>query len=285
MEVFDLNKKIRVLIVDDEKQLTLSMAKVLRIREFEVFTAFDGFDAVDAVKREDEFDVVVLDIKMPGMDGIETLKKIKELAPDTAIIILTGHATLETGIQAIREGAYDYLMKPCNIEDLAAKIREANDAEAIKRNPVLWPRNLVKEIMCHDFKKLRPEDLLIKAVDKFDREAGETGAETLFVMDDKDRLQGFITKRDLINEAQKMQPEFSLRWMELSENPHWLSNKTVIEVMQTEIITARPDERLTEAAHRMITHNFRTMPVVKNETVIGIIRIQDIFQYIEHETE
>ena len=280
-----MNKQIRVLIVDDEEQFTLNLARILVSRDFDVTTAFSGFKAVDTVRDEDDFDVIILDVKMPGMDGVATLKEIKKLSPDTEVIMLTGHATLDSGIQAIREGAYDYLMKPCDIEDLAEKIREAYGVESIKRHPVLWPRNKVEEIIQFSFKKLAPEDPLVRALDLFGQESGETTAETLFILDSEDRLQGLVSKRDLIDEAQKAHPELSLTWTGLSQHPEWLPRKRLIEIMRPETMTTYPEESLTDAAFRMIKSNIRSIPVVKEGKTVGIVRMRDIFQYIEHEIE
>src|SRR5512134_3171295 len=153
-----MSNPIRVLLVDDEERFVQNLAKLLRSRGFEVATALDGAAGAAAVEKKDGFDVVLLDVKMPGMDGIETLRRIKDLSPDTEVIMLTGHADVETGIEAMREGALDYLMKPCDIEDLVAKIIEAHEIEDIRRRPVLWPRRLVKEITCPSFIRLDTED-------------------------------------------------------------------------------------------------------------------------------
>jgi len=280
-----LNKKIRVLIVDDEERFALNLARILELRDFDVSTVFNGFQAVDTVRGEDDFDVIVLDVKMPRMDGVSTLKEIKKLSPETEIIMLTGHASLESGIQAIREGAYDYLMKPCDIEDLAEKIREAYGVENIKRHPVLWPRNKVQEIIYSSFKKLGREDTFDRALDLLDQETGEMAAETIFILDSEDRLQGFVSRRSLIDEAAKAHPELSMTWTSLRQHPEWLPRKKLIEIMNPETVTTYPEESLTDVAYRMIKSNIRSVPVVKEGKTVGIVRMRDIFQYIEHEIE
>jgi ActR/RegA family two-component response regulator len=276
---------IRVLLVDDEEQFVLNLAKLLKTRGFDVATAFDGFDAVETVRNQSGFDVVVLDVKMPGKDGMATLREIKQLAPGIEVIMFTGHATLSSGIQAMREGAYDYLMKPCDIEDLIAKIERAYDVECIKRQPVLWPRNKVEEIIYYSFGQLDPNDSLDMALEMFRRESRETATETLFVLDRENRLQGFVVKQDLVQAARELCPEFSLTWAELCENPQWLPPKKLRHIMHADTITTYPEERLTDAAHRMITHKFPSMPVVRHGKVIGVVRLPDIFRYVEHEIE
>lgn len=280
-----MEKKIRVLLVDDEEQFVLNMAKLLSARGFEVSTAFSGHEAVDTVKYGGGFDVVVLDINMPDMDGITTLERIKKWAPDTEVIMLTGHATLDSGVRAIRKGAYDYLMKPCDIDDLTVKIRDAHQVENMKRRPVLWRRNKVNEITLFFFERLETEYPLDKAMDLFGRRTGGKESEALFIMDREDRLQGFITRLDLINEAEKGHAALPLTWNELQKNPQWLPEKPLSEIMHHEIIAAHPEESLTDVADRMIKYNFRTLPVVEEGRVIGIVRIRDIFLHIDHEKD
>ncbi len=276
------NNNIRVLLVDDEEQFILNMARLLRFRGFQVSTALDGFQALDAVKEKERFDVVVLDVKMPGMNGLTTLAEIKKLVPHTQVIMLTAYATLESGMEAIREGALDYLMKPCDIEDLTEKIMEACEVEHIKRRPVLWPRNLVKEITLPLFIRLETQDPLVKALKVFIRDAGMPVKEKLYVLDAGDRFQGIVTRRDLLDAAQKKHPERSIVWSDLIQNPQWLPPKTLSEVMQPDHpITTNPEENLIQVARRMIQNNVRCMPVVEGETVKGFIRLQDIFQYVE----
>ncbi|MDY6863140.1 MAG: response regulator [Thermodesulfobacteriota bacterium] len=116
--------KIRVLLVDDEKDFIETLSQRLLVRDLEVLTALNGDEALTKVKESD-FDVVVLDVLMPGKDGIETLKEIKKLSPLSQVIMLTGNATVETAIEGMKQGAYDYLIKPTETEDLVEKIKKA----------------------------------------------------------------------------------------------------------------------------------------------------------------
>lgn len=277
--------RIRILLVDDEKQFVINMARILRARGFEVTTALDGYEAVDAVKYGGGFDVIVLDVKMPGMDGVETLGEIKKRAPDTEVIMLTGHASLESGTRAMRKGAYDYLMKPCDIEDLVEKIKEAHEAEMIKRHPVLWPRKLVREIPLHGFSKLGLEDHLEKALDVMNRESGGESLEEVHVVDQEGHLRGVITRRNILNESQKAHTERTLTWEDLVRNPHLLPRKPLRDILRPQAITTQPNAFLTDAANQMILHNLRRMPVVRAGKMIGVVKLEDVFQYMDHETE
>jgi len=114
-----------ILLVDDEVSFVDTMSKRLKKRDATVYPAYSGEEALECLKRHNDIEVVILDVKMPGMDGIETLRKMKQLYPLVEVIMLTGHATVETGIDGMKLGAFDYLLKPSEIEDLIMKVREA----------------------------------------------------------------------------------------------------------------------------------------------------------------
>ena len=121
--------KVRVLLVDDEEQFVETLALRLEARDFAVATAFNGDQALDYLKGKD-VDVVVLDVLMPGLSGIDTLREMKKIRPLTEVIMLTGHATVETAIEGMKLGAFDYLMKPTEIEELVEKITKAQGRKA-----------------------------------------------------------------------------------------------------------------------------------------------------------
>lgn len=127
--------KMKLLMVDDERDFIGMLSQRLETRGFEVTTALSGAEAVDLV-REQEFDVVVLDVLMPGKDGISTLKEIKALKPLIQVIMLTGHATVETAIQGMKQGAFDYLMKPTDVTDLVGKITEAYEVKSAQEERI-----------------------------------------------------------------------------------------------------------------------------------------------------
>jgi DNA-binding NtrC family response regulator len=115
---------IRVLLVDDEQDFVEQLSERLILRNYDVDVCFSGEEAVDRLK-ELNYDVVILDVAMPGMGGTEALGRIKTIKPLTEIIMLTGHATVEAAIEGMKRGAFDFLMKPCETEDLIAKINSA----------------------------------------------------------------------------------------------------------------------------------------------------------------
>jgi DNA-binding NtrC family response regulator len=115
----------KLLLVDDDEAFLAVMQRRLAKRGFDVVTAGSGEEALAKMSRHSDVDVVVLDMKMPEMNGIETLKEIKRLYPAIEVILLTGYASFQTTIKAMTYGAFDYLTKPCDLEELAAKVREA----------------------------------------------------------------------------------------------------------------------------------------------------------------
>ena len=115
---------IRLLIVDDEVGFVNILTKRLSRRNMEVTSAYTGTEAIQTLRKQD-FDVAVLDLKMEEMDGIEVLKIFKKMDPKMVVIMLTGHGSEQAAREGIEFGAFDYLTKPCELEELLAKIREA----------------------------------------------------------------------------------------------------------------------------------------------------------------
>lgn len=123
---------IRVLLVDDEEIFVESLTKVLMRRGMVVRVALDGFTAITSISAE-EFDVIVLDMQMPVMDGLTTLKAFREKDPLIPVILLTGHIDVEQVTQALKMGATEVLLKPCPIETLLSAIENAHERKAIAR--------------------------------------------------------------------------------------------------------------------------------------------------------
>jgi DNA-binding NtrC family response regulator len=114
-----------IMLIDDEVLFVETMAKRLASRSIETITAFSAEDGLEKLKENQNIDVIILDVKMPGMNGIEALKEIKKLSPLIEVILLTGHATIKSGIDGMKLGAYDFLTKPCDIEEIVNKVEEA----------------------------------------------------------------------------------------------------------------------------------------------------------------
>ena len=119
-----------ILLVDDEPEFVESLAERLRIRGFTTAVAPDGARALELI-RSQRFQGVVLDVMMPGMDGVETLRQIKKVDASLEVILLTGHARTEVALEGIQEGAFDYLIKPVDIDELSFRLQDACEKRAL----------------------------------------------------------------------------------------------------------------------------------------------------------
>ncbi len=278
-----MTSRARVLVVDDERDLAKNLASLLKRRQFDAETAFNGFEALDAVKDRGPFEIVLLDVNMPGMDGIEVLHKLKAMLPEVEVILLTGHATVEIGIEAIRAGAFDYLIKPCDIEDLTEKLRSATDLKQIRRHPVLWPRTTVGEVMLYAYQPLTTGDSLIKAFEVFNSDRRKMAGETLFIVDHENILQGTVTQQALVDATGAAHPGKSITWEDLREHPEWLPERQIGDIMGLQVTAAHPDMPLREAARMLVECRLQTLPVVDGIRVVGIVRLRDVLRYLESE--
>jgi DNA-binding NtrC family response regulator len=117
-------ERIKLLLVDDEESFVNVLANRLGRRSIDVTKAYSGSEAIQILRRQD-FDVAVLDLKMEDIDGIEVLKIFKKMLPKMAVIMLTGHGSERAARHGMEQGAFDYLMKPCELDELLVKIRQA----------------------------------------------------------------------------------------------------------------------------------------------------------------
>ena len=117
-------EKMRIMLVDDEERYLQTTRKLIEKKGYEVLTALSGEEALEKLKSQNVH-VVILDVKMPGMDGNQTLKAIKTLYPLVEVIMLTGHGTMDSAIDGLKSGAFDYLVKPADIDDIIEKAMEA----------------------------------------------------------------------------------------------------------------------------------------------------------------
>ena len=137
-----------IMLVDDEVTFVKTMAKRLETRGIEVTTAFSGEECLEKLNMKKRIDVIVLDIKMPGMDGIETLRNIKKTAPLIEVLMLTGHASVQFAVDGMKLGAYDFLLKPCDIEELVNKATEAAMRKQAHEEKIRDARDIrIKEIL------------------------------------------------------------------------------------------------------------------------------------------
>lgn len=139
-----MKNNIQVLIVDDELIVRESMSNWLMEEGYTVDTASDGNDGLECIQSKN-YDLAIFDIKMPGMDGIELLKKTKEIYPDIPILVMTAYASIDTAVQAIREGAYDYIVKPFDPENVSHIIKKAVKFKMLEKENILLRKQLEKK--------------------------------------------------------------------------------------------------------------------------------------------
>ncbi|SFM64031.1 sigma-54-dependent transcriptional regulator [Thermodesulforhabdus norvegica] len=136
-------ENIRLLVVDDELDFLETLMKRLKKRGVQVKGVKSGEEALECLSQ-DPFDVVILDVKMPGMDGLETLRAIKARHPLVEVIMLTGHANVETAVTGMELGAFDYLMKPMDIDELLYKVQDAYQKKVLHETRIALRRKIAQ---------------------------------------------------------------------------------------------------------------------------------------------
>ena len=129
------NNKINLLIVDDEVQFLESISKSLEVREFKVIAVDRGEKAIEAA-RKNPIDVALVDLKMPGINGEETLKALKAEHKWMEVVILTGHGTIDSAVECTKSGAFSFLQKPCNLDDLLEALKDAYKKKVMNRKKI-----------------------------------------------------------------------------------------------------------------------------------------------------
>ena len=116
---------VRILVVDDEAAERITLGEVLRLEGYQVTLAASGEEALNLIHQESDFDLAILDLRLPGIDGLQVLEGIRRVSTEIIVILITGYGTLETAIQALRKGAYDFLLKPCPVDEVLVAVRRA----------------------------------------------------------------------------------------------------------------------------------------------------------------
>ncbi len=120
----------KILVVDDERSIRKTLIEIMEFEKYKVEEAADGYDCLAKIKQT-SFDVIILDIKMPKMDGLEALERIQILAPETPVIVISGHANIDTAVEAVKKGAFDFLSKPPDLNRLLITVRNALDKSSL----------------------------------------------------------------------------------------------------------------------------------------------------------
>lgn len=293
-----MKEKIKVLMVDDEEQFRETTAKILKKRGFVTTMAADGEEAVAAIKSAPH-DVVVLDIRMPGIDGHEALSQILEIRPGTRVIMLTGHGGEESAKKALEQGAFDYLSKPCDMDILSLKILDAYKSGAGKQEK--RTEKTARDIMIHidDYTTITEDKSVKDAIEQLMRSfegfistsrVMETGHRSILVFDDKGELTGLLAIQDLLaasrppyitapkpSMADSMQYS-TLFWSGLfTGRVKEIGKMKVAEIMSESPPAADEGANLMELADRMVSEKIRRIVVTARGKVIGVVREQELF--------
>jgi len=295
-----MTKQIKVLMVDDEKRFRDTTKKILMKKGLETILAASGEEALEKINQDP--DVVILDIKMPGMDGHEALAKIKKLKPTLPVIMLTGHGDMPSARGALVEGAFDYLSKPCDIDYLAEKIKEAcnqtNKLSGHKERritsvmiPIIEYSTINENKTIQDAIKQIKKSFVTKMATS---QLMETGHRSILVKDADKEIKGILTIRDLLEtvmpgylsapkpslaDSVEFSPMF---WKEMfSAGIRDVKNKCISDVMSPSPVTIDGRSSLMEAAYLMLHNNQRRLIVTLSDKTVGVIREQDLFFEME----
>ncbi|MFA5330713.1 MAG: sigma-54 dependent transcriptional regulator [Prolixibacteraceae bacterium] len=164
----------KILVIDDERSIRNTLKDILEFEKYQVELAEDGFKALEILKSGD-FDVILCDIKMPGMDGIEVLQKVEELKPDTPVIMISGHGNIDTAVESIKKGAFDFIEKPLDLNRLLITLRNAMDKSTLITETKVLRKKVGKRVDI-----IGDSPAIQKVKDMIDRVAG-TDARVLII--------------------------------------------------------------------------------------------------------
>ena len=295
-----MTQKIKVLMVDDEPRFRQTTASLLTRKGFDTTIAASGEEAIEIIQQSPQ-DVVVLDVKMAGMDGHEALAEIKKIAPETQVIMLTGHGTPDSAENSRKLAAFDYLAKPCDIDILAMKI---NEAHSVRQSGADRIEKKVRDIMTsiENYSSISVNATVREAVRKLlssldelvsSSRIRESGHRALLVFNERNDFIGVLSMKDLIKgarpsyfsapqssqaESVRFSPVFRGAW----DGVFTLQMKALAEKKVGEIILEPPaliDEgaNLMEVVEIMYKTGKTRLIVTSGDKVTGILREQDLF--------
>jgi len=297
---YKMKNRLKVLMVDDEKRFRDTTRKILERKGFETILAENGPQAIENLGRKP--DVVILDIKMPGMDGHEVLARIQDLCPGLPVIMLTGHGDRPSAEQARGQGAYDYLSKPCDIDLLSDRIRAAcrgnskpDESREVPVAAVMIPikaytvieetRTVTQAVI-----ELKTSFVTLMATNRI----METGHRSVLVTDSHGRITGALTIRDLLEAVMpgyltspKPATADSIQYSPMfwkgmfSSGIRAIRSMPVGEVMSPSPAVIDARSSLMAAAYSMVKENQRRLIVERDGKPVGVVREQDLFFEME----
>ena len=295
-----MTDKIKVLMVDDEAQFRATTNKILTRRGFETIMAESGEEALNRLTENP--DVVILDIRMGGMDGHETLREIKRQKPGLPVIMLTGHGDLPSAKEAYEQGAFDYLSKPCDIDVLTGKIKDA----CRKKTP---PREQKEKsaidvmVPIEEYTTLSGDttvaDAILTLKKSFVSKVStsrimETGHRSVLVMDEQKKVKGVVAILDLLRMimpaylyAPKPSLADSIQYSPMFWNGMFsteirrIAHRKIRDVMSPAPYAIDSGASLMEATYMMVRYQVRRLVVMDKGNLVGVIREQDLFFEME----
>jgi len=278
----DINKTA-VLLVDDEEEFRQATAAALHRRGYQIDEAASGEEALIMLRTQIP-DVILLDLKMPGLSGIETLSKIREFAPGLPVIILTGHGTFNDALAGIKLEIVDFIEKPANIELLDIRIKKMLAAETV----LPLRERKVSELMVSPalYPKLYIDDTIKTAAQAFKQaiypvEAAKSkppATRSAVVVDRQEKFVGLLRFQDILK---GILPNFSSSpYSSFFTGMFMAQCKTISRTLVADIldqnITIEMYTPLMEAVHLMVKHHLNTLPVALGENLVGILRQNDL---------
>jgi DNA-binding response OmpR family regulator len=307
------------MLVDDEVSFAETMAKRLQKRNIKIIMAFSAKEGLEKLNENQNLDVIVLDVKMPGMDGIEMLKVIKKTSPLTEVILLTGHATIESGIDGMKLGAYDFLKKPCDLEELVNKVEEATKKKRSHDDKInTWETFMgtssLKELMIPlaEYATVSEEADILEAIDALDAaqkafDPKRYRHRAVIVLNNEDRVVGKLSQHDII---QALEPEYkeTKERRSSAHNQFGFSRKFIESVSLQYNMWDKPLQNLYKKAlkqkvksfmykptegeyikvsasmndtiHQLIIGKHHSLLVTDGPDIVGVVRLTDVFEFI-----
>jgi DNA-binding response OmpR family regulator len=295
-----MTRKAKVLMVDDEPRFRETASTLLRKKGFDTTIAESGEAAIDIIKKTPH-DVVVLDVKMGGMDGHAALAEIKKIAPETQVIMLTGHGNADSAISSRKLEAFDYLTKPCDIDILAVKI---NEAYTVRQTGAARTEKKVKDIMTgiDNYSSVTGNETVREAVIRLMKSltelvssnlVREAGHRSLLVFDGQKKFIGILSMKDLIKgtrpsylslpdsskaDSVRFSHVFTGGWDGLfTIQMKALADKKVGELVLDVPPMIDENANLMEVADLLFKTQKTRLIVTSGKKVTGILREQDLF--------
>jgi DNA-binding response OmpR family regulator len=309
-----------IMLVDDEVTLVKSMARRLEKRGIKTISAYSGEECLEKLKEIKDLDVIVLDVKMPGMDGIETLREIKKFSPLIEVIMLTGNATIESGIKGMKSGAYDYLMKPCDIEELFNKVMLAVQKKQMHEEKIYdWGRfmetSTLQELMIplDDYATVSEDASILEAFNALEEAQRSFHPDryrhmAILVLDKDQHVVGKLSQHDII---QALEPQYrEIKDRQTTASDHFGFSPAFVEEVALQFTAwDRPLQNLykkaleqkvrtfmykpvdgdyievsatiNETIHRLIVGKHQSLLVTDGPAgIVGIVRLTDVFELI-----